>query len=231
MNAYYDQLDHMFFVSNHTLNSFLNKFSMARSKCTVYYNPINKQEILDKAMLPCEPEFDPVFLNLLTVGRVSTEKGQDMIPAVTRRLLDAGHNVRWYLIGDGDTRSKVEARIREYDIEDRVILLGTRTNPYPYMRACDIYVQPSYTEGYSTTICEAGMLGKAIVGTKPSGGIYDQITDGEDGLIVDATVEGLTDGILRLILDKALRHQFETNIQKKNFEGKREIQKFLAFLS
>lgn len=230
MNAYYDQLDHMFFVSNHTLNSFLNKFSMARSKCTVYYNPINKQEILDKAMLPCEPEFDPVFLNLLTVGRVSTEKGQDMIPAVTRRLLDAGHNVRWYLIGDGDTRSKVEARIREYDIEDRVILLGTRTNPYPYMRACDIYVQPSYTEGYSTTICEAGMLGKAIVGTKPSGGIYDQITDGEDGLIVDATVEGLTDGILRLILDEALRHQFETNIQKKNFEGKREIQKFLAFL-
>ena len=230
LNAYYDQLDHMFFVSNHTLNSFLNKFNMEPSKCTVYYNPINKQEILDKAMLPCEPEYDPVFLNLLTVGRVSSEKGQDMIPAVTRRLLDAGHNMHWYIIGDGDTRHKVEARIREYDVEGHVILLGTRTNPYPYMRACNIYVQPSYTEGYSTTICEAGMLGKAIVGTKPSGGIYDQITDGKDGLIVDATVEGLTDGILRLILDEALRHQFETNIQKKNFEGKGEIQKFLAFL-
>lgn len=230
MNVYYDQLDHMFFVSNHTLNSCLGKFTMDRNKCTVYYNPIDKQEILDKAELPCAPEFDPSFINLLTVGRVSAEKGQDMIPAVTRKLLDAGHKVRWYVVGDGETRVKVESLIHDYHVEDNVILLGTRTNPYPYMKACDIYVQPSYTEGYSTTICEAGMLGKAIVGTKPSGGIYDQITDGEDGFIVDATVEGLTEGVRALIENTALRREFEQNIQKKNFEGKGEIQKFLAFL-
>ena len=231
MNVYYDQLDRMFFVSNHTLNSFLDKFTMDRSKCTVYYNPIDRQEILDKAGLSCEPEFDPAFINLLTVGRVSAEKGQDMIPAVTRRLLDAGHNVRWYIVGDGDTRPKVESLIRRYGVEENVILLGTKTNPYPYMRSCDLYVQPSYTEGYSTTICEAGMLGKAIVGTKPSGGIYDQITNGEDGFIVDATVDGLAEGIRTLIEDKALRNQFETNIQKKNFEGKGEIQKFFDFIN
>lgn len=231
MNVYYDQLDRMFFVSNHTLNSFLDKFTMDRSKCTVYYNPIDRQEILDKAGLSCELEFDPAFINLLTVGRVSAEKGQDMIPAVTRRLLDAGHNVRWYIVGDGDTRPKVESLIRQHGVEANVILLGTKTNPYPYMRSCDLYVQPSYTEGYSTTICEAGMLGKAIVGTKPSGGIYDQITNGEDGFIVDATVDGLTEGIRTLIEDKALRNQFETNIQKKNFEGKGEIQKFIDFIN
>jgi glycosyltransferase involved in cell wall biosynthesis len=230
MNVYYDQLDHMFFVSNHTLNSCLGKFTMDRNKCSVYYNPIDKQEILDKAEHPCTPEFDPAFINLLTVGRVSAEKGQDMIPAVTRKLLDAGHKVRWYVVGDGDTRVKVESLIRENNVNDNVILLGTRTNPYPYMKSCDIYVQPSYTEGYSTTICEAGMLGKAIVGTKPSGGIYDQITDGEDGFIVDATVEGLTEGVRKLIENAALRREFEQNIQKKNFEGKGEIQKFLAFL-
>lgn len=231
MNVYYDQLDRMFFVSNHTLNSFLDKFTMDRSKCTVYYNPIDRQEIMDKAGLSCEPEFDPAFINLLTVGRVSAEKGQDMIPAVTRRLLDAGHNVRWYIVGDGDTRPKVESLIRRHGVEANVILLGTKTNPYPYMRSCDLYVQPSYTEGYSTTICEAGMLGKAIVGTKPSGGIYDQITNGEDGFIVDATVDGLTEGIRTLMEDKALRNQFETNIQKKNFEGKGEIQKFFDFIN
>lgn len=231
MNVYYDQLDRMFFVSNHTLNSFLDKFTMDRSKCTVYYNPIDRQEIMDKAGLSCEPEFDPAFINLLTVGRVSAEKGQDMIPAVTRRLLDAGHNVRWYIVGDGDTRPKVESLIRQHGVEENVILLGTKTNPYPYMRSCDLYVQPSYTEGYSTTICEAGMLGKAIVGTKPSGGIYDQITNGEDGFIVDATVDGLTEGIRTLMEDKALRNQFETNIQKKNFEGKGEIQKFFDFIN
>ena len=230
MNVYYNQIDHMFFVSNHTLNSFLSHFSADRSKCTVYYNPLNKQEVLDKAELPCEPNFDPAYRNLLTVGRLSSEKGQDMIPAITRKLLDAGHKVRWYVVGDGDTRAKLETLICEYGVADNVLLLGTRNNPYPYMRACDIYVQPSYTEGYSTTICEAGMLGKAIIGTKPSGGIYDQITSGEDGLIVDATVDGLTEGIQTLLENESLRRQFEERILKKNFSGKGEIEKFLNFL-
>jgi glycosyltransferase involved in cell wall biosynthesis len=75
------------------------------------------------------------------------------------------------------------------------------------------------------------MLGKAIVGTKPSGGIYEQITNGEDGLIVDATVDGLTNGIKKLIEDEPLRRQFEINIQSKNFERKGEIQRFIAFLN
>lgn len=231
MNAYYSQMDHMFFVSNHTLESFLKKFTYDRSKCTVYYNPLDKQEILDKAQTECDPVFDSNFINLLTVGRISKEKGQDMIPAITKNLLDAGYRVRWYIIGDGDTRPIVEQGIRKNGVEKNVILLGTRNNPYCFMRECNIYVQPSYTEGYSTTICEAGMLGKAIVGTKPSGGIYDQLTDGEDGLIVDATVDGLTDGIRLLIENTSLRQQFEEKIRKKNFQGKGEIQKFLSFLA
>lgn len=231
MNVYYNHLDHIYFVSNHTLASFMDKFTMDRSKCTVYYNPIDKREILEKAELSYACAYDPRYVNLLTVGRISAEKGQDMIPAVTRRLLDQGYKVRWYVVGDGDRRSNVEALIDEYGVEDKVILLGTRTNPYPYMKDCHIYVQPSYTEGYSTTICEAGMLGKAIVGTKPAGGIYEQITNDEDGLIVDATVDGLTNGIKKLIEDEPLRRQFEINIQSKNFERKGEIQKFIAFLN
>ncbi len=230
MNVYYRQMDRMFFVSRPTMESFLEKFTYDRSRCTVYYNPLDKEEIWDKAQAECQPPLASDVVNLLTVGRFSQEKGQDMIPAVTRRLLDAGRRVRWYLIGDGDTRPAVERAIEEHGVEDAVILLGTRANPYCFMRACDIYVQPSYTEGYSTTICEAGLLGKAIVGTKPSGGIRDQICHGEDGLIVDASVDGLTEGILRLIEDATLRKRFEQTIPNKNWEGKGEIQKFLSFL-
>lgn len=231
MNHYYNKLDHMFFVSNHTLTSFMDKFDYDRKKCTVYYNPIDKSEVLEKADFPCDIVFDKEYTNILTVGRISAEKGQNMIPAVTRLLLDAGHNIRWYIIGDGDMRQTLEDKIKENNVEGNVFVLGTKTNPYCYMKTCDLYVQPSYTEGYSTTICEAGMLGKAIIGTKPSGGIYEQITDGEDGLIVDATVYGLTDGISKLISDTTLRQQFQQKIKEKNFEGKGEIGKFLKFLS
>lgn len=230
MERYYQQLDHMFFVSNHTMESFFDKMTVNREICNVYYNPLDKKEVITKAELPCEPAFESGYINLLTVGRMSSEKGQDMIPAITRNLLDAGHKVRWYIVGDGDSRPIVEQNIQKYDVANHVILLGTKTNPYCYMKACDIYVQPSYTEGYSTTICEAGMLGKAIVGTKPSGGIWDQVTDGVDGLIVDASVESLTEGIRMLIENEDLRRKFELDVQKKNFEGTGEIQKFLNFL-
>lgn len=230
MQKYYQQMDHFFFVSNPTRESFAKAISFDETKATVYYNPIDKQEILEKADLPCLPSFPDNYRNILTVGRVSSEKGQDMIPEITRKLLDKGYPVRWYIVGDGDMRPQVEKLAEKYAVTETVILLGTQTNPYCYMKACDIYVQPSYTEGYSTTICEAGMLGKAIVGTKPSGGIRDQITDGTDGLIVDATVDGLTEGIERLLKDDKLRRQFEQEIVKKNFEGKGEIEKFLRLI-
>lgn len=230
MNAYYGQMDGIFFVSVPTMESFLETFTYDRSRCTVYYNPLDRREIWDKARAECEPPLSDAYVNLLTVGRFSKEKGQDLVPAIVKRLQDAGHRVRWYLIGDGDTRPAVERAIAEYGVKEAVVLLGTRKNPYCFMRACDIYVQPSYTEGYSTTICEAGLLGKAIVGTKPSGGIRDQICHGEDGLIVDASVDGLTEGILRLIENAPLRKRFESTIPHKNWEGTGEMQKFLSFL-
>ena len=230
MEKYYNQLNHFFFVSNPTLESFAKAIPFDETKATVYYNPIDKAEIIQKSKETYVPVFSEDYVNLLTVGRVSSEKGQDMIPAITRRLLDEGHKVRWYIVGDGDMYQEIEKRIKDEQVENSVFLLGIKTNPYCYMKACDIYVQPSYTEGYSTTICEAGMLGKAIVGTKPSGGIRDQITDGIDGFIVDATIEGLTEGIQVLLNNTELKQQFETKIQEKNFEGKGEIQKFLDYI-
>lgn len=230
LRKYYNSVDHFFFVSNPTKESFLRIFNIDDNKTTVYYNPIDKKDILDKSIEECNVQFIKEYFNILTVGRVSSEKGQDMIVPITKNILNTGHKVRWYIVGDGDMRPVIEQQIKEYHLEENVILLGTKTNPYCYMRECDLYVQPSYTEGYSTTICEAGMLGKAIIGTKPSGGIRDQITNGIDGLIVDATVEGLTNGILQLLNNEELRHIFENEIQKKNFEGKGEINKFLKYL-
>ena len=110
-------------------------------------------------------------------------------------------------------------------------MLGTQKNPYNYIKNCDLYVQPSYTEGYSTTICEAGILGKPIIGTKSSGGIYEQISDGQDGLIVDPEAKSIADSILMLIRDKEMRTQLGRSVRKKDFEGKNEISKFLSYLA
>lgn len=230
MEKYYAQVDHFFFVSKATRDSFAKFIPFDTAKATVYYNPLDENEILTKALETPEQSFSSQTFNLLTVGRISAEKGQDMIPSIVQNLLDRGYPIHWYLIGDGPNQKKVENLIQEHHVQDYVSLLGVKNNPYCYMRMCDLYVQPSYTEGYSTTICEAGILGKAIIGTKPSGGIRDQIMDGVDGLIVDATIEGLTNGIESLLQNPVLKMQFETEIRKKNFAGKGEVKKFLDIL-
>ena len=230
MSKYYKTLDHFFFVSNPTMMSFQKMIGVEAGKCTVYYNPIDKTEILYLAEQPMDVVFRKDQYNLLTVGRISSEKGQDMIPQIVSKLLNQGLDVCWYIVGEGGNRKTVEELIEKFKVQDHVRLLGTKINPYSYMKHCDLYVQPSYTEGYSTTICEAGILGKAIIGTKPSGGIRDQITDGKDGLIVDATVNGLTEAVKYLLKNESLRVQFANRILNKNFEGNGEIMKFLLYL-
>ena len=217
-------------MSNPTKDAFVQKIHIDLKKTTVYYNCLNGREVIEKSKEEMDDIFSNRYVNLLTVGRVSSEKGQDMIPKVVRSLNDEGYSVHWYIIGDGPNLNKVKEMIEKENVSNEVILLGVKSNPYPYMKACDIYIQPSYTEGYSTTICEAGILGKAIIGTKPSGGIRDQIKNGENGLIVDASVEGLKKGIIRLLEDPLLRKKFEQNILKKDFEGKGEIKKFIDYV-
>lgn len=230
MRKYYDKLDHYFFVSEPTKNTFIGKIPIDPKKTTVYYNRLDGNEIIEKAKEIPEITFSKAYTNLLTVGRVSSEKGQDMIPQIVRNLIDKGYAVRWYIIGDGPNMERIKDLIIKESVDKNVFLLGVRNNPYPYMKACDIYIQPSYTEGYSTTICEAGILGKAIIGTKPSGGIRDQIENERSGLIVDASVEGIEKGIIRLIEDPLLRKKFEKNILEKDFEGKGEISKFIDYI-
>lgn len=231
MSKYYREMDWFFFVSNPTKMAFIKKIPIDSNKTTVYYNRLDSKEIYEKSKEKVENIFSNEFINLLTVGRISSEKGQDMIPAVVRGLIDRGYAIKWYIIGDGPNIDKVKELIAKEKVEKEVILLGVKNNPYPYMKLCDIYVQPSYTEGYSTTICEAGILGKAIIGTKPSGGIKDQIEDGKSGLIVESSIEELQNGIIKLIDNPLLKKTIETNIIKKDFEAKNEINKFLAFLN
>ena len=230
LQKYYQQVDHFFFVSNPTRDSFAKVFPCCQGKATVYYNPINKQEIIEQSLEIMDMEYDPSYFNILTVGRLSNEKGQTMAPEIVALLKQEGFKVRWYLMGDGDTKAKIEEKMKTFQVQQDVFLLGTINNPYPYMKNCDLYVQPSLTEGYSTTICEAGILGKAIVGTEPSGGIKDQITSGFDGEIVEATVDSLKNAIEHLINNRAMIRKYEQNILNKNFEGTGEIKKFLDYL-
>lgn len=228
MAKLYKKFSHIFCVSESTKTYFCDQFSSFDQAASVFYNLNNAEEILEKGDEVVSDEMTP--FSIVTVGRLSKLKGQIMVPRTVRFLLDAGYKVHWYLVGDGELRPMVEKEIQKYDVAENVILLGTKTNPYPYIKKCDIYVQPSFSEGYCTTTVEAKILNKPIV-TTDAPGMREQFISGENGLIVDEmTPESLFEGIKLLIDHPEMREKFKRNLAKETYDNSKELQKLYDFI-
>lgn len=214
--AFYDDLyskaDKIVCVSLETEERFKRLMPKCAHKTVTIHNLYDIPLIRSRAQQSAgDMDVSDKAVKIVSVGRISKEKGFDRVAEVTRRLTDAGYDIRWYIVGDGNTRAAVEADIREKQVEDRVILLGHRENPYPYVANCDIYVQPSYTEGFCTSTMEAKILGKAVVTTDVPG-MAEQFVSGENGLIVESSADGLFDGIRRLLDEPGLRARIEEKL-------------------
>ena len=123
----------------------------------------------------------------------------------------------------------LKQKIKEADMTERVILLGKKENPYPYMKNCDIYVQPSYTEGYCLTVCEAAILAKPIVLTAAAAaGI---LVDGENAIVTEANAESIADGIQRMIENPDMQQCFTENLNGVDLSNRDEIEKLISFLN
>ncbi|MDR3313080.1 MAG: glycosyltransferase, partial [Oscillospiraceae bacterium] len=157
---------------------------------------------------PWEPSPAPA---LLTIGRLSEQKGIDLAIRACGILKRAGVSLRWFVIGKGELEASLRALIQEEDLEDSFILLGERANPYPALAACDVYVQPSRYEGKSIALEEAKAMQKPIVNTR-FGTVANQITEGVTGVIAEMDAQHLADAICGLLEDSALQAALRENL-------------------
>lgn len=166
---------------------------------------------------------------LLSVGRFSEQKNFDNVPDICRRLIADGLDVTWYLIGYGGDEPLIRQKIDEAGMQERVIILGKKDNPYPYMRACDLYVQPSRYEGKAVTVREAQLLGKPVVITNyaTSG---SQLEDGADGVIVPMDNAGCAAEIAALLRDPARMQRLSENCAKRDYTNSVEVEKIYALM-
>lgn len=162
-------------------------------------------------------------VKLLSVGRFSEAKNYDNVPDICRRMVKEGVDVKWFIIGYGDEQL-IRRKIEEAGMQEHVIILGKRSNPYPYIKACDIYVQPSRYEGKSVTVREAQMLCKPVVVTNyPTAS--SQIKSGIDGVIVPMDNEGCARGLAQVITDKALQGRLVDYLKTHDYGNEREVDK------
>ena len=129
-------------------------------------------------------EFEKNQFNVLSIGRLTRQKGYDFAIDAVKILKEKYSDIHWWIIGAGELEEQLKKQVKDNDLEEYITFLGLRANPYPYIRSCDLLVQPSRWEGKSVVLDEAKILAKPILATNYST-IKDQLKDKKEGLITD----------------------------------------------
>lgn len=223
---YFKKLDNIITVSNECLNELIEWFPKLKDKFKLIYN------IISSTMINSMSEYkeDNLLIKednevvIISVGRLHKSKGYDLAISACRYLIDKGYNVKWFIIGEGEERNNLENLINKMKLQEKFKLLGVKSNPYPYIKESDIFVQTSRYEGKSIAIDEAKILHKPIILTNYQSA-RDQIEHEKDGLIVDIDSKAIARGIERLINDENLNKTLINNLSKINLGTEEEIDK------
>ncbi|MCQ2429870.1 MAG: glycosyltransferase [Clostridia bacterium] len=227
-------VDYIVNVSEGCKAAFDAKHPATQDKSIVIENLLSQEVVRSRAQLIPQTDIEREMprdgaLRILSVGRFVDAKNFDHVPAICRLMRDRGLNVRWYLIGFGGDEALIREKIAGEGMEQYVIILGKKDNPYPYIEACDLYCQPSRYEGKSVTVREAQMLSKPVVIARYATSAA-QLTDGYDGVIVPQDDEGCAEGIARVLRDPALMRTLSGNCAASDYSNRREVDKLYALM-
>ena len=226
----WERYDNIISISDDVTKSFVKTFPSLKEKIVMIENimPMKYMQELANAF-SAEEEMPQNSISLLTIGRFSPQKKMDEIPQICKRIRESGVDAKWYLIGFGGDEALIRQRISEAGAEDYVIILGKKENPYPYIKACDIYVQPSRYEGKSVAVREAQILGKPVIITNYATAA-SQLKDGVDGVIVPMDIYACADGIIKVIMNKRLQETLIENTKKTDYTNASEINKLYSIV-
>lgn len=228
--AMWDKYDYIASISDSVTQGFVQHFPGLRDKIISMENIMVPEWIRHNADVDVSDEMPADGrMHLLSIGRYCNAKNFDNIPDICARLIQAGLDVKWYIIGYGGDEQLIRDKIIEAGMQEHVIILGKKENPYPYIKACDLYVQPSRYEGKCVTVREAQILGKPVVITNYATS-SSQLEDGVDGVIVPTDNEGCAEGIAALLWDQKKMMQLSENCKARDYSNASEVEKIYQLM-
>lgn len=211
MNYYYEKFDKIFSVSRQAEKEFIKKFPRHIKKSDLFYNILPYKSINKLSNYKVDFRKKENEIIILSVGRLAYQKGYDVAFKVIKRLIEEKYRIKYIIIGEGERRQDLENLIIQYKLEDKVELLGFTNNPYPYMKLCDIYFQPSRFEGFCLTLGEAKLFSKPIL-TTDFAGASEQIINEKTGLICRFDEKQMYHNMKRLLDCPTLRDNLVSNL-------------------
>lgn len=221
LDCYLD-FDRIFTVSGEVKAVFDEVYPECRNKTLVFHNLIDREEISRKAEL--FGGFDDAYTGkrILTVGRLTAQKAYEVSIDAMKILKDQGVKVRWYVLGEGELRNKLQRKIDSLGLREDFILFGAVENPYPYYKQCDLYVHATRFEGKSIAIQEAQVLGCTILVSDCSGN-REQVENGTDGVLCPLSSEEISRNIAALLNDEATCRQYGKRAAARIFSEQENV--------
>ena len=223
----WESFDRIMAVSEGVKKTFLQTFPTLADKVEVMENILSPTFVQEQANMQEVSNEMPTIegeLRFCSVGRYTSAKNFDNVPFICRMLVEKGLKFKWYIIGYGGDEALIKRNIQQAGMEQVCILLGKKSNPYPYMKACDIYIQPSRFEGKAVTVREAQILNKPVVITRFATSSA-QLTENVDGIIVPMDNEGAAEGIFAFVQNPTLQQQIIAYLQSHDYGNESEIKK------
>ena len=223
---YFKKLDNIVTITEECLDVLKRRFPECKDKMSVIYNIVSPSTINNMILNSDENiiKKKDKQITIVSVGRLDKAKGYELAIDTCKELVNKNFNIKWYVIGEGEERESLTKLINENSLQKNFILLGLKSNPYPYMQDADIFVQTSRYEGKSIALDEAKILKKPIVVTNYETA-REQIDNEINGLIVDMNSNDICNGIERIIKDSKLRDRLCNNLSKIDFGTEKEIEK------
>ena len=231
-NKFYNQIDKIIVVSQFIYDSMSKMKYGYKDKMKIILDIIDPKLIINMSLEKEPKELKDIDeFKILTVGRLATVKGYDLAVKAANLLKNNSFKFKWFIIGEGAERKYIEDLIIKYNLENEVILLGAKPNPYPYMKMCDLYVQTSRKEGFGLTVMEAKILKNVIVATNFDT-INELLSDKIDGVIVEQNENSIYEAIKQIINNNACYNEIKSNVEKLiPYSSVNEINKFYEEIS
>lgn len=223
--------DNIISISDMCTHAFVNAFPGLANKIVLVENPLPIDTIKKQSEIIIEdmPRKEDGEIVLLSIGRFCVAKNFDNIPDICRRIRKLGCNVKWYIIGFGAGEELIREKISDSGMGKWVILLGKKENPYPYIKWCDWYVQPSRFEGKAVTVREAQILNKPVIITDYATS-KSQLRNGIDGIIVPIDNAACASCIVNAIQDEGLKEFLINNTTAVDYSGRTGIKKIYKLM-
>ena len=230
LKKYYAMADKVICVSK--MNSIRVKKEVPEIKCADYcYNPTDEESIFKKITENVDYPANNDGIKLVTVGRLSEEKGYCRLISVLARLRNDGYDFSLVIIGDGPERERLMKHVEELSMGDRIIFLLEQKNPFKYVSKSDVFVCSSFSEGYSTVCTEACILNIPVI-TTSVGGAEEIINDAGCGVICENSEEGLYDALKSVFDNPEMISEWKKTLEntKKNFFASERVKRLYRIL-